>query len=164
MEELKVDYPSILLYCIQQKWGTKSNIPVEDIVDYLELIRLDSYGEVLTPLQITTATMAYNSDIKMDYKIMAKYIKKNDTDILAVKSPDIPYEECIKNKYTRADIITKRRGRIIARHNNIMAKQYRRTVGNGLYFNSSFEIVIGSTEKNIMLEYHQVKEVFKYKV
>lgn len=155
MEELKVDYPGILMFTTK-KYELPSFLS-SMIIDYLPNKRLSGYGDILTPLQITTATMAYNSNIKMDYRLMAKYIKKNDTDILAVKSPDIPLEECIKNKYTRAGIISKRRGRIINKHANSMVKQYRRTAGNGLYFNSSFEMVIGKIKEDDTIKKYNIR-------
>lgn len=145
MEELKIDYPSILEFVLQR---TKVGYDLVEtlkslIIDFLPDVRLHGYGICLTPLQITTATMAYNSNIKMDYRVMAKYISSNNKDIIAVKSPALSLEECLKNEHTRANIINRRRKKVRAKKTNALTKQYRTTTGNGLYFTSSVELVIG---------------------
>ena len=90
----------------------------------------------LTPLEITTATIAYNSSIRMSYELLSKYIKSDNKRILAVKSTCIPLEECLANEYTKAAQIIRKRERIKAKLGAGKARLSRTLAGNTLYFNS----------------------------
>ena len=109
----------------------------------------------LTPLEITTATIAYNSNIRMSYELLSKYVKSDNDRILAVKSTCIPLEECLKNKYTKADQIIRKRERNKSKQTSGKGKLTRTLAGNTLYFNSSVEFVLRSPQDPD--KYHNVR-------
>ena len=59
----------------------------------------------LSPMAITTSTIAYDSDMRMSYQDLSKYVKEDGKRILAVKSTCIPLEICMQNKYTKHSIV-----------------------------------------------------------
>ena len=109
----------------------------------------------LGPLEITTATIAYNSNIRMSYELLSKYVKSDNDRILAVKSTCIPLEECLKNPYTKATQIIKKRERNKSKQTNGKSKLSRTLAGNTLYFNSSVEFVIRSPHNAD--KYHNIR-------
>jgi hypothetical protein len=109
----------------------------------------------LSPMEITTSTIAYDSDMRMSYQDLSKYVKEDGERILAVKSTCIPLEVCMQNKYTKADKIMKKRERNKLKQCPNKTKPSRTLAGNTLYFNSSVEFVVSAmdgTEK-----YHNIR-------
>ena len=98
----------------------------------------------LTSTEITTATIAYNSNIRMSYELLSKYIKADGEKILAVKSTCIPLEECLQNEYTKAAQIIRKRERNKSKRGAGKGNLSRTLAGNTLYFNSSVEFVLRS--------------------
>jgi hypothetical protein len=111
----------------------------DQIIDYV--INNDSCLDLPT---ITTATMAYDTNIRMDYKELSKIRKSKDL-ILGVKSPDIPIEELLKNPYTKALKNMKKKTRKTGK------TTIRAAAGNGLFFQSSVEYVVGTPEKQYIV-------------
>ena len=103
-----------------------------------------SIANNLGPLEITTSTIAYDSDIRMPYEILSKYVKEDGVKILAVKSTCIPLDECLRNPYTKAAKIMKKRERNKTKECATKSKPSRTLAGNTLYFNSSVEFVVRS--------------------
>lgn len=99
-------------------------------------------GIHLKPLEITTSTIAYDSDIRMSYQDLSKYIHSDGVRILAVKSTCIPLQKCLDNPYTKASKIIKKRERNKSKEGANKQKQSRTLSGNTLYFNSSVEFVV----------------------
>lgn len=96
----------------------------------------------LEPLQITTSTIAYDSDLYIPYEKLSTDVKADGKEILAVKSTVLELEECINGgEYTRADKIIKKRERNKQKSGNRYTKPARTLAGNQLYFQSSVEFV-----------------------
>lgn len=150
MNDLKINYTSCLLFVftrLHEKLVDEQTLT--RIYDFLEFKTLIPNTKILTFPTITTATMAYGSDMCVDYSTMARHIKENGKDILVVKNNLDPIEECIKNKWSRAEPILRRRARIANKHPNIISKRTRQhgEGKNGMYFNESMEIVYGDEAK-----------------
>lgn len=146
MNELKVSY-SVALYRYLKKFKYNIN-DIEYLMSFLYCKSLDNISKCLTPLSITTATMAYDSTLTLDYVKLSNDIKECSGLILAIKSSAIPLEECIKNKYTKANTMIMRREKRNKKYENVSHKNKRVGYGNGLYFQSSVEYVVGTEEKH----------------
>lgn len=83
----------------------------------------------------------------MDYVQLSNAVKECKGLILAVKSSAIPLEECLANPYTKAKAILKRKQKKKNKSKNDISHTTRSTYGNGLYFQSSVEYVVGTPEK-----------------
>ena len=105
----------------------------EDITEY-KAINLE-------PLSITTATIAYDSNLRMPYEELSM-VKSDDVKILAVKSTCLDLLDCVNGgKYTRAVKIIKKRERNKNKRGSLYGKPSRTLSGNQLYFQSSVEFV-----------------------
>ena len=128
-----------LLYALNKYMDEYDGRLYDQIIDYV--INDDSCLDLPT---ITTATMAYDTNIRMDYKELSKIRKSKDL-ILGVKSPDIPIEELLKNPYTKALKNMKKKTRKTGK------TTIRAAAGNGLFFQSSVEYVVGTPEKQYIV-------------
>ena len=109
----------------------------------------------LKSLEITTSTIAYDSDIRMSYQDLSKYIQSDGVRILAVKSTCIPLQKCLDNPYTKAAKIIKKRERNKSKEGANKTKQSRTLSGNTLYFNSSVEFVVRDKPEDI--KYYNIR-------
>lgn len=99
-------------------------------------------GKHLSEMSITTSTVAYDSDLRISYEDLSKYVKADNKEVLAVKSTCLPLEHCVQGgKYTKAERILKRRERAKKKRGAIYGKPSRTLSGNQLYFQSSVEFV-----------------------
>ena len=145
MDELTVRYEYLLFKGIKKFNFSKTLILY--LFSFLEYPLLDNHSEGMTSLTITTATMAYNSTLSIDYKVLSNSIKKCEGLILAIKSSEIALEECLKNEYTKARVMLQKQKKRNKKHASVSHKSRRVGQGNGLYFQSSVEYVVGTKEK-----------------
>lgn len=109
----------------------------EDVLDIGEYKE-----ELLTKMSITTSTVAYDTNLRIPYEDLSKYVKPDYNKILAVKSTCLPLEQCIQGgKFTKAARILKRRERVKKKRGELYGKPSRTLSGNQLYFQSSVEFV-----------------------
>ena len=149
MDDLKVRYCVILAY-VTYKTNLDDISPTlyTHMFEYLEYHTLQPITDVLSYPKITTATAAYDSNISFAYKVMAKWVQPDENrNILAVKNNTDSYESCAKNRYSGAIKIKSRRTKHSMQHPDMPTKSARHSSGNGLYFNSSIELVIGTDVK-----------------
>ena len=107
----------------------------------------------VTRMSITTSTVAYDSNLRIPYVDLSKYVKANGEEVLAVKSTCLPLEDCVEGgKYTKAERILKRRERARKKRGDDYGKPSRTLSGNQLYFQSSVEFVRRYGEK-----YHNIR-------
>ena len=110
-------------------------------------------GKNLSQMSITTSTVAYDSNLRIAYEDLSKYVKADHEKILAVKSTCLPLVDCLDGgKYTKADRILKRRARNKKKRGSMYGKPSRTLSGNQLYFQSSVEFVQRYGDK-----YHNIR-------
>lgn len=120
-------------------------VDTEDITQYK--------AKNLEPLSITTATIAYDSNLRIPYKDLSLSVKADGVKILAVKSTYLNLLDCIQGgKYTRAAKILKKRERDKNKRGSMFAKPSRTLSGNQLYFQSAVEFVHKYEDK-----YHNIR-------
>lgn len=128
-----------LLHTLHKYMGSYDAQLYDLIMDY----SIDSKSCLDLPT-ITTATMAYDTNIRMDYRELSK-VREAKGLILGVKSPDIPIEELLKNPYTKALKNLKKKTRKTGK------STVRAAAGNGLFFQSSVEYVTGTPKKQYIV-------------
>ena len=114
----------------------------------------------LNKLEITTSTIAYDSDLRISYEELSKRVKKDGKVILSVKSTSMPLEECINDgKYSKAKDILKRRKRVENKKPTInYGRPSRQLSGNQLYFQSAVEFVkFYKVDEQGKVQYHNVR-------
>lgn len=137
-------YPrKTFIYAIIKRFGITDG----KLLKYMDSWFAHPFGTCLKELTITTATLAYDSNIRMDYKELSEKVGEPEGLILAVKSPHIPIEKLLDNEYTKARSILNKRKRKKNRSKNAIVKNSRATTGNGIYFQSSVEYVVGPKSK-----------------
>ena len=110
-------------------------------------------AQYLSPISVTTATVAYDSNLCIGYEDMSRYVKADGVTILAVKSTCLDLQECLDGgKYTKAINIMKKRKRDAQKRSNIHSRPCRTLTGNQLYFQSAVELV-----KTFGDKYHNIR-------